>query len=142
MIEKQTRFGLCHPIMHKPGFADVLAATALSLAALLASSEARAQSFSCATAENPSELAICNSENLLVLDEKLDGMIAQRLATAKNKPAQQLLSRAHDEWLLLRNECGTDQPCLELRYSARIADLAGTSPVASFVRFAVRQPKG
>ncbi len=128
-------------VLNRPGPA-IVAALALSLATLLAATSARSQSFSCSQASQPSEMAVCNSEDLLVLDEKLAAMAAQRLSATTNKPARQAFSREQQAWLSLRNACGSDPTCLELRYSERMLELAGTRPVAGFVRFADREKKG
>jgi len=48
----------------------------------LISTSASAQSFSCAKAEVPSEMAICNNEELLVKDEQMANLFAEALVTA------------------------------------------------------------
>lgn len=122
--------------------AAVAAALALSLAALVSANAALAQSFSCSEANLPSEMAVCNSEALLVLDEKLSAMASQKLSRTNSKPGRQALNRDQQNWVLARNKCGADPVCLELRYNERMAQMAGAKPVASFVRFSQRQPNG
>jgi len=53
--------------------------------ALLAPASANAQSFSCARAQIPSELAICNNEDLIILDEELSSRFADTRVTAANR---------------------------------------------------------
>ncbi len=125
-----------------PRLMAIAAAIALSAATLLSAGTAKAQSFSCSGANLPSEMAVCNSEDLLVMDEKLAAMAAQRLTKSSTKPARQSFSREQQAWISRRNECGADPVCLELRYNERMSELVGTKPVAGFVRFADREKKG
>jgi uncharacterized protein len=118
------------------------AAILLSIAAILAAVEAKAEPIACAQARTPAEHAICNSEDLLVLDEKLAAMVSQRLTKTATKPGKQAFSREQQDWLSRRNDCNADPICLELRYGERIAELSGPKPIASFTRFSQKQPKG
>ena len=60
-----------------PHLRGILVALILTIAALFLSGQARAQTFACVNAETPTELAICNSEELIVLDERLPAMITR-----------------------------------------------------------------
>jgi len=95
--------------------------------ALFWSLPANAQSFSCAQAENPTEFAICNDENLLSLDEKLGTVFASAYTKASTVPQRQAVSRDQDQWLKIRNSCQGDFTCLNLRYQERINALVSNS---------------
>lgn len=83
----------------------------------------KAQSFSCANAKVPSELAICNNENLLVKDELLASLFADALVEASQKNKMTTVSAEHSLWLKKRNACKTDFACLEKLYDERIVNL-------------------
>jgi hypothetical protein len=118
---------------------DLAAAIALTLAAIFLAGKARAQSFECAAAATPAELAICNSEQLLVLDEKLAAMVARKETKAANPILRQVVDEDQAEWTRLRTECGADEACLITQYTMRISELAGPSPVSSLLSFADEQ---
>jgi hypothetical protein len=118
---------------------DLAAAIVLTLAAFFLAGKARAQSFECAAAATPAELAICNSEQLLVLDEKLSAMVARRETKAANPILRQVVSEEQAEWKRLRDECGADEACLITRYTMRLTDLADPAPVSSLLSFADEQ---
>lgn len=95
--------------------------------ALFWSLPANAQSFSCAEADNPSEFAICNSENLLTLDEKLGSIFASVYVNAPTLPQRQAVAREHSSWVQRRNSCGADFACLNRRYQERLQSLKNSS---------------
>ena len=82
--------------------------------------DAEAQSFSCARAQIPSELAICNNEDLIILDEQLANLFADRRITAKDGVQIQQISQKQGEWLRERNSCTLDFECLQRQYKNRI----------------------
>ncbi len=84
---------------------------------------ANAQSFSCARAQIPSELAICNNEDLIILDEQLADLFADRRITASNGTQIQQISRKQGEWMRQRNACTLDFDCLQKQYLERIKAL-------------------
>lgn len=86
---------------------------------------ANAQSFSCSNAQLPSEMAICNNENLLLKDEQVASLLASRLVTATASGKMQDVSNEHGSWLKTRNSCSNDMECLEKEYDARILSLTG-----------------
>jgi len=110
-------------INSRVGMREILAASLLTAASLFMSNPAKAQSFNCANAYKPAELAICNSENLIVLDEKMAKLHAAKTVGYSNKPEKQKFSRDSRRWLKQRNSCKVDFTCLELRYRERIAML-------------------
>ncbi len=84
-----------------------------------------AQSFSCANAQLPSEMAICNNESLLVKDEQVASLLASKLVTATASGTMQDVSDEHGNWLKVRNACANDMSCLEQVYDQRILGLTG-----------------
>ncbi len=84
------------------------------------------QSFSCSRAQIPSEYAICNSENLIVLDERMAALFADKRVGADNTSAVNEISKDQGNWLKKRNECEQNFKCLEQQYKSRIQKL-GTS---------------
>ena len=117
----------------------IAAALALSLAALV-SGAARAHSIECTNAQIPAQHAICNSEELLVMDEKLSAMVAQRFSRARTLAQRQELSLAQSQWLVERDRCGANWKCLEARYRDRITGLADIGLLAEIARMDTRQP--
>lgn len=108
------------------GFKRVLAAFLIAApASMQLPTLASSQSFSCANAQIPSEMAICNSENLLVKDEEVAELVSARLVKAVSSGDVPKLSREHSNWLRVRNECANDIPCLESVYDKRIRNLTG-----------------
>ena len=86
---------------------------------------AKAQSFSCAQAQLPSEMAICNNESLLVKDEQVASLLAARLVIATTSGRLEDVSNEHGNWLRIRNTCANDMDCLEDVYDRRILGLTG-----------------
>lgn len=117
----------------------IAAATALSVAALFAG-KASAQSFDCGLADSRSELAICNSEELLVLDENLSAMVSRRLTLTRNMPDRQAFAREQLEWTLQRERCDTDRDCLAQHYRDRMAAIAGVDGLAALADVVRAQP--
>jgi uncharacterized protein len=85
----------------------------------------KAQSFSCANAQIPTEMAICNNENLLIKDEQVAELLASALVTATQTGKVQKVSSEHSQWLQDRNQCSNDFNCLEQLYNQRIKNLTG-----------------
>ena len=73
--------------------------------------QAKAQSFSCANAQIPSEMAICNSESLLVKDEQVAAFVSAQLVKSVSDGNLPAISREHSNWLRERNTCRNDIPC-------------------------------
>jgi uncharacterized protein len=119
---------------------SICAALALTVAALLFAATAQAQSFSCAYSQSPAQMAICNSEDLLVLDEKLAAMVAQRMARFATLAEREALQRDQSAWMDNRNACGSDQACLQLSYGERIAQLSGAAELANLARIPLARP--
>ncbi|MGI9351325.1 MAG: lysozyme inhibitor LprI family protein [Rhizobiaceae bacterium] len=86
---------------------------------------ASAQSFSCANAQIPSEMAVCNNEALLIKDEQLAALFASAIIQASTNGNSQAVSKEHGKWLRDRNACAVDFECLEKKYDERIKSLTG-----------------
>lgn len=118
------------------------AALVLTLAAILSAGGAPAQPVSCAKADKPAEFAICNSEDLRLLDEKLDAAMQNAAAALGDRPSRQELSRQQAQWEVSRNACEADISCLSQHYTDRLLELSAdrrtgaVEPVANFKRFA------
>ena len=92
----------------------------LFVMSIIVATHGYAQSFSCSRAQIPSEMAICNNENLLLKDEKVGELVGDALATAENAEIAQLIARDHARWLSSRNACTNNFDCLEKKYDQRI----------------------
>jgi uncharacterized protein len=119
--------------------AGFLAAALLALAGNAAL--AGAGTVSCSAASKPAEFAICNSEDLQLLDGRVDELYKSRYSTAPSVSTQTALLRDHRNWLAERNECRADSRCLERHYKARLSKLetqekSTRAPIAEFTRFA------
>lgn len=119
--------------------AGVLTAALLALAGAAALAEAG--TVSCSAASKPAEFAICNSEDLQLLDGRVDELYQSRYSTAQSVSTQTALLRDHRSWLAERNECRSDSRCLERHYKARLSKLseqqgAAGQPISGFTRFA------
>lgn len=103
-----------------------IAVVAAMLGGALQPTPSHAQSFSCANAQIPSEMAVCNIESLLVKDERVADLLAARLVSAsRNENGIQTVSRDHSAWLQQRNACLADVDCLEKAYDDQIEKLVG-----------------
>ncbi|MDJ0613036.1 MAG: hypothetical protein QNJ29_05125 [Rhizobiaceae bacterium] len=113
--------------MSKRAISALTIAAAISIPTTMISltTSAQAQSFSCSNAQLPSEMAICNSESLLVKDEQVASLLASKLVTATASGKMQDVSQEHGDWMKLRNACFNDFECLEDVYDKRILSLTG-----------------
>ena len=84
---------------------------------------ASAQSFSCARAAIPTELAICNDEDLLIMDEKVADLFAEKRVSAQSGKEVIRLANDHSAWLKGRNICENNSECLKAVYDRRIKSL-------------------
>ena len=60
-----------------PHLRGILVALTLTIAAFFLAGQTRGQTFACVNAQTPTELAICKSEELIVLEERLPAMITR-----------------------------------------------------------------
>lgn len=105
--------------------AGLIAIAGFSFVSLSHTAVTNAQSFSCANAQIPSEMAICNNESLLVKDERLASLFANAIIQASAGGDITTISAEHSLWLKRRNDCRVDFECLEKRYEERINSLSG-----------------
>ncbi len=115
-------------------------ALGLSIAAT-AGPPASAGTVYCSVASKPAEFAICNSEDLQVLDGRVDELYKSQYATSASILSQTELTRDHRNWMSERNGCRSDLGCLERYYKQRLSKLAAQEksakePIAQFTRFA------
>lgn len=99
------------------------AALSLTAAALFLPDSASAQAIQCASAIEPTELEICNNEDLTMLDEQMSRLNSVRKISFTNQPKFQSASEDTQGWIEQRNLCGLDASCIELRYYERIYEL-------------------
>lgn len=102
------------------GVGEFLVAISLTVAVFALPGEAKSQSFNCAKATKTSEFAICNNEELLLLDERMASIHATYSSKISTSPEKQKFSKTSRAWLKKRNACKSDFACLELRYRERI----------------------
>jgi uncharacterized protein YecT (DUF1311 family) len=95
---------------------------ASAMAPTLPGGAARAASFDCAHAGNPTEVAICADPSLSALDSAMAAAYAQRLA---QDPSVRQIQRA---WLAARNTCGNRADCLSPLITAQLAWLRSGAP--------------
>jgi uncharacterized protein len=96
----------------------------MAFASLLLLSSAQAQSFNCANARTPDEIAICEDGRLSRLDERLSRRF-YRLRDSLYGPERARLDYTQSRWLDTRHRCGFDRGCIAATYRARIAELSG-----------------
>lgn len=98
-------------------------ATALALFLAVPLPESQAASFDCAKAEEPDEIAVCNSPELSALDSEM----ASLWRSYKDLPLLMGESGAREDaardFLDRRGECGSDKRCLHRVYKDRIRTL-------------------
>lgn len=99
-----------------------LASGFLASTLFAAASDARAQSFSCATNTAPDERAICADDKLSQLDVKMDTMY-EVLSHTSAMGARGALQDSQRAWLAQRALCGADTVCLRTAYQRRIGQL-------------------
>lgn len=95
-------------------------AAALMLATMANASHA--QSFNCGYAKKPSEVAICQSLNLSMMDESMASKyfyIVNQLPPKESK----MMRSEQAAWLRSRDACGYDAGCLMSSYTGRIVEL-------------------
>ncbi len=91
----------------------------LGLCVALASTGARAASFSCVQARAPDERAICADPSLSNLDSRLAGLLdldEDTVAMGQRGDLQDVQAA----WLKTRARCGANRPCLHTRYEVRL----------------------
>ena len=105
------------------GVGEIIMAVGLTVAVFALPQEANSQSFNCAKATKTSEFAICNNEDLLLLDERMASIHATLSRKLASNPEKRKFSKNSRAWLKKRNACKSDFACLELRYRERIQAL-------------------
>ncbi len=85
---------------------------------------ANAQSFSCADAANSAEFAICNNEDLLILDERLAALYFSKRRSIIEGPSKEAIFETQLNWIRQRNACRLNWDCLKSSYRERIGQLS------------------
>ena len=84
-----------------------------------------APSFDCAKASNPTEAAICSSDDLSMLDLNLANVYERAMADLS--PAnREILQQSQRDWINTRNACGGDASCLITAMAQRTEFLTNT----------------
>jgi uncharacterized protein len=94
-------------------------------------------SYDCKVQFQDSEVTICNSPELSLLDNEMDRLYTQSIKAA-SEVRRNVLSEEQRQWLKARNACSTDTACLSKQYTARIEKLkssAGRSSRLSATQF-------
>ena len=94
----------------------------LTLAAVLVSFAAEAQSFNCRYARTADEVLICQDPHLGALDERMAGLF-YRLRSRLYDFERSRLDQVQASWLRYRMSCGRDPGCIEYAYRRRISQL-------------------
>lgn len=81
---------------------------------------AQAQSFNCAHAVLPAEIAICGNANLSQLDEQTTGMYFLIVGSGAPAATIALVKSQQGKFLTTRNACGADIDCLVSAYTDQI----------------------
>ena len=100
------------------------AAGMITLFAIAAGSQTKAQSFNCDLARTPDEVLICQDADLLRLDERLAAVYASVRRRLDVKDRREL-EFEQASWLQSRKECGRNYHCVEDHYVRRIGQLRG-----------------
>ena len=104
-------------------------------ASLVLIPSAQAQSFNCANARAPDEVAICEDGRLSRLDERLSRRF-YRLRDGLYGAERARLDYTQSHWLDARHRCGPNRGCIAATYRARIAELpadSGTEETSSAI---------
>lgn len=88
---------------------------------------ANSQTLICSSAKTTAEFTICNSEKLMILDERVDEFFTIAFADQPTKPQQQAISREHNNWHIKRASCGSNNTCLATVYTKHIESLAASA---------------
>jgi uncharacterized protein len=96
----------------------------LALAAMAGSARtASAQEFDCRNAEFASERAICGSDRLSALDERMSALYADLKATSASRYQRDDLKTYQRQFLDARDSCGRDVECIRGAYLDQISVL-------------------
>jgi len=106
-------------------FAAAISAAALAALAALAmqSGGANAQEFDCRRAATASERAICRSDMLAALDEKMSGLYAELKQSYERRGQRDQLQRYQRQFLAARDDCARDTECIKGAYLDQISVL-------------------
>jgi uncharacterized protein len=107
-------------------FRKLCLATATFVAlAITVSGSVAAASFNCRYAKLPTEVSICQNEDLSAFDEEMATYYSY-LTSALRGSALRNLKSAQNRFIARRNACGYNAGCISTRYRARIEALCNT----------------
>lgn len=101
-----------------PAILILVAAVGMTLA--ITPPPAAAQSFNCAHAVLPAEIAICGNANLSRLDEQTTGMYFLIVGSGAPASTVALVKTQQGKFLQTRNACGAGIDCLVSAYTDQI----------------------
>lgn len=111
---------------------QALSATAAVAAfAILSGTPASAQQFDCRDAHKKAEKAICNSDKLSALDDRLNELYDDLMRAYSSKQKRSGLRRYQREFLEARNACRGDRGCIKGAYLDQISVLEDRLEVAT-----------
>lgn len=105
--------------------AGAISAATLAALGVLAvqATPAAAQEFNCRKAETASERAICRSDNLSSLDERMSNLYAELRQATSSKYRRADIKDYQRQFLDARDSCGRDTECIKGAYLDQISVL-------------------
>jgi len=100
-----------------------LAAIALAAVSGIGATPAAAQQFDCRDAKLKTEKAICGSDNLSNLDDRMSELYDDLMRAYSSKKKRVWLRHYQREFLEARNACRSDRDCIKGIYLDQISDL-------------------
>ena len=107
-----------------------LALGGVVVVALAKAAPAAAQSFDCRDSGMASERAVCGSDRLSGLDERMTGLYASLMAALNTDRQRESLRGYQLRFLAVRNRCGRDTGCIKGAYLDQIEVLSARLRVA------------
>lgn len=104
-------------------FRPAMVSIALLVGAVALSAPPDVASLDCEQASLPTEMAICNSSDLGLLDEQMTQTYVNLTTDGPGWAVRQIQSE-QSFWLTLRDHCGHDSDCIAKSYQRRIGRLA------------------
>jgi uncharacterized protein len=116
--------------MTRPAHRFGLAAVILSAAVAGLSGPAAAQSFECGDASLRSERAVCGSDRLSGLDDRMSRLYDKLMASIDSNRGRERVREYQRHFLAARDACGRDVSCIKGAYLDQIEVLSARIRVA------------
>lgn len=116
--------------MGRAAFYSGFSAVALAGAATVIATPAAAQSFNCRSASYSSERAVCASDGLSGLDERMSRLYGKLMAQTDSARGRERLRTYQVRFLAARDACGRDTSCIKGAYLDQIEVLTARMRVA------------